>query len=119
MLHIQYEKHEMQDYLVPSNISQEVAKFTFLCRTRMLPVGANFKQGGKTKNPFCPVCKIVTEYDSQTHLMWCKKLNVNLVANQKIPQYDDLFNKSLKRKISVVQLLRKNLQKRNNIINQT
>ena len=73
VLHIQYEKHEMQDYLVPSNISQEVAKFTFLCRTRMLPVGANFKQGGKTKNPFCPVCKIVTEYDYQTHLMWCKK----------------------------------------------
>ena len=46
VLHIQYRTLEMQDYLVPSNIPTEVAKLAFQCRSRMLPIGANFKKGG-------------------------------------------------------------------------
>ena len=42
VLHIQYRTLEMQDYLEPSNIPTEVAKLAFQCRSRMLPVGANF-----------------------------------------------------------------------------
>ena len=41
--HIDYEKLAMQDYLSPSRLSPEVAKFTFLCRGRMVQVGANLK----------------------------------------------------------------------------
>ena len=108
----------MQDYLMPSNFTADVARFAFLCRTRMVNVGANFKEGGKIKNPTCPVCKNPTEYDSQLHLMLCQTLNVNIVAGQKIPTYDDLFGKNLENRILVVQLLRRNYQKRNKLINQ-
>ena len=110
VLHIPYKNLEMQDYLLPSNISSEMAKFTFLCRSRMLAVGANFKEG--RKNPFCPVCKIVTVYDSQNHLMLCTKLNVNIVTIQQMPEYDDLFKSTLKKKMYVVKVLRENFQKR-------
>ena len=108
VLHIQYRTLKMQDYLVPSNIPTEVAKFTFLCRSRMLQVGANFKMGGK-KKPTCPVCKIGTEYDSQPHLMLCPKLIVNT-------QYDELFGNNLDQKLAVVHLLTRNLEERNKIL---
>ena len=114
VLHIQYRTLEMQDYLVPSNIPTEVAKFTFLCRSRMLQVGANFKKGGKT-NPTCPVCKIGTEYDSQPHLMMCTKLSVHTLVNQ-IPQYDELFGRNLDQKLAIVHILKRNLEERNKIL---
>ena len=57
------------------SITVDLAKFTFMCRARMMTVGANYKQG--VDNPICPVCKVETELDSQTHLMVCKKLNIN------------------------------------------
>ena len=117
MKHIDYEKLAMQDYLAPTNLSPVVAKFTFLCRSRMVQVGANFKQGKKV-NPVCPVCKINTEYDSQPHLMTCTKLNVNTLAKETSPQYDDLFSKNLKKKLAVVQILMKNFQERKRILNQ-
>ena len=104
----------MQDYLVPSNIPTEVAKFTFLCRSRMLQVGANFKKGGK-KDPTCPVCKIGTEYDSQPHLMVCTKLSVHTLVNQ-IPQYDELFGRNLDQKLAIVHILKRNLEERNKIL---
>ena len=116
--HINYAKLEMQDYLMPSTFTADVARFAFLCRTRMVNVGANYKEGGKIKNPTCPVCKSPTEYDSQLHLMLCQTLNVNIVAGLKIPTYDDLFGKNLENRILVVQLLRRNYQKRNQLINQ-
>ena len=107
----------MQDYLSPSRLSPEVAKFTFLCRSRMVQVGANFKKGKKV-NPLCPLCKINSEYDYQPHLMTCTKLNVNTLAKEKIPQYDDLFSKNLEKKLTDVHLLKKKFQERNRILNQ-
>jgi hypothetical protein len=50
--------------------------------------------------------------------MLCQTLNVNIVAGLKIPTYDDLFGKNLENRILVVQLLRRNYQKRNQLINQ-
>ena len=88
VMHIRYSKLEMQDYLMPSSFSAEVAKFAFQCRSRMINVGANYKEGGKKKFPTCPVCKVTTEYDSQQHLMWCKAVNVNIVTGQRTPIYD-------------------------------
>ena len=115
--HIDYEKLAMQDYLAPSRLSPEVAKFTFLCRSRMVQVGANFKKGKKV-NPVCPLCKINSEYDSQPHLMTCTKLNVNTLAKEKIPQYDNLLSKNLEKKLTVVHLLKKNFQERKRILSQ-
>ena len=51
VLHIKHSKLEMQDYLMPSSFSAEVAKFAFQCRSRMLNVGANYKEGGRRNSP--------------------------------------------------------------------
>ena len=115
MLHIEYEKLTMQKYLAPSIFSPVEAKFTLLCSSRMLPVGENYKQGKKI-NPPCPLCK--TEEDTQKHLMVCSKLNCNTVATNTNPAYDDLFDKNPEKQLAVAQILRKNLQIRNKILNQ-
>ena len=119
VLHIKHSKLEMQDYLMPSSFSAEVAKFAFQCRSRMLNVGANYKEGGKKKFPTCPVCKVTTEYDSQQHLMWCKAVNVNIVTGNRTPIYDDLFGENLEKKMQIVNFLQRNYLKRNQIIKQS
>ena len=104
----------MQDYLASTNNSPDLARFAFLCRSRMLEVGANYKQG--LKYPICPVCKIDTEYDSQYHLMVCTRLNENVVSSQSSPEYDDLFKPDFDKKMAVVHVLKDNFQKRKEIL---
>ena len=65
VMHIQYIHFKMQDYFYPNQMPTQLAKFTFLCRSRMLCVGANYKAG--ISRPLCPLCN--TEYDSQSHLL--------------------------------------------------
>ena len=80
----------MQKYLSPWNFSPVEAKYTFLCRSGMLPFGENYKKGAK-KNPHYPLCK--TEEDTQKHLLVCPKFNLGTVSATNFPVYDDLFNK--------------------------
>ena len=94
----------------------EVAKFAFQWRARMVNVGANYKEGGRIKFPTCPVCLNPTEYDSQQHLLVCKSVNINIFTNQNPSSYDDLFGKNLENRMLVVNMLRKNYQKRNQLI---
>ena len=65
----------------------------------MIAVGANFKQG--RINPMCPLCQ---ESDTQSHLMSCIKLNVNVVTNLTWTEYYDLFSTSLDKKMAVVKV---------------
>ena len=44
VLHIPHKYLEMQDYLTSADNSPDLARFAFLCRSRMLEVGANYKQ---------------------------------------------------------------------------
>ena len=97
VLHIQYDEFKMQEYCLPNKMSTQLAKFAFLARTRMIPVGANFKAG----NPFpkYPLCKV--EYDSQKHLLFCPKLTNGNTVCQEIFQYDDLFSNNLEKQIAI------------------
>ena len=107
LLHIQYDQFEMQEYFLPNKMPTQLAKFAFLCRTRMIPVGANFKAGNLF--PRCPLCKV--EYDSQKHLLFCPKLSDNIIC-QEVLQYGDLFHKNVQKKIIVIKKLHQNLQRR-------
>ena len=102
----------IQEYFLPNKMSTQLAKFAFLARTRMIPVGANFKAG----NPFpkCPLCKV--EYDSQKHLLFCPKLTNENTVCQEIFQYDDLFSKNLEKQIAITSKLHENLKKRKNLM---
>ena len=104
--------HQLK-YLSPCDFSPVEAKFTFLCRSRMLPVGENYKKGAKN-NPPCPLCK--TDEDTQKHLMVCAKFNSGTVSATNIPIYDDLFDTNLEKQLTVAQILRKNLQTRNKML---
>ena len=110
--HIAYDKHQMQEYMMSPSIPADLAKFTFMSRSRMLAVGANFKQG--VDNPVCPICKV--EPDTQNHLMVCEDLNLNLVTTKDVPEYVDLFNSNLDDQVTVVKLLRENLKKRTKLL---
>ena len=112
VMHIQYKNFKMQDYFLSNQISTQLAKFTFSCRSRMVTVGANYKAGNQ--RPLCPLCKV--EYDSQPHLLVCAKLTNKNDICQKIPLYDDLFCENLEKKISVVKILQNNFKNRQNII---
>ena len=114
VLHIPHDNLEIQDYLASTNNSPDLARFAFLCRSRMLEVGANYKQG--LKYPICPVCEIDTEYDSQYHLMLCTRLNENVASSQSSPKYDDLLKPDFDKKMAVVHILKDNFQKRKEIL---
>ena len=113
MLHIEYDELQMQEHFLPNKMSTQLAKFTFLARTRMIPVGANFKAG----NPFpkCPLCKV--EYDSQKHLLFCLKLTDQNTIWRDIFNYDDLFGTNLQTKIAMTSKLHEHLQKKAKVMN--
>ena len=84
-----------------------LAKFTFLCRTRIVQVGANFKGGNKFT--VCPLCKV--QYDCQKHLHdYTKLTDANTICGE-VPQYDDLFSKDLTKMLIVVQIQKTNSEK--------
>ena len=109
--HIQYDQLKMQDYFTTNQLSTQMKKFTFLCRSRMLAVGANYKAGNQ--KPTCPICKIA--YDSQCHLLVCEKLLENTICDN-LPKYEDLFSQNLERKIAVVRILNENFKTREKIL---
>lgn len=102
----------MQDYFRPNIIPTQLAKFTFMCRTRMVQVGANYKAG--IQNPICPVCK--SESDTQSHLLTCSKLNDPNTICKEIPVYENLFSNNSKLKMELVLKLRENFKKREKIL---
>ena len=112
VMHIQYVHFKMQDYFYPNQMPTQIAKFTFLCRSRMVNVGANFKAGNS--RPLCPLCKV--DYDSQNHLLVCPKLNENNSMCQNISRYDDLFCENLSKKIAVVRIISEKFKTRTKLI---
>ena len=111
VMHIVHNELEMQDYLLPQNISSiKLAKFIFSARTRMLDIGGNFskKYGENVK------CKLGCDaLDNQEHLMECSKLIKNLIQkNSENIKYEDLFSNRLENKIKVGAILEKNFKER-------
>ena len=106
----------MQDYLEPSIFSADLAKFTFQCRTRMLTVGENYKNGQNVT--ICPLCNDPSELDSQLHLMKCTKINTNNIVDKNSPVYEDLFSQNTEKKLIVSEYLKRNFMKRMKLINQ-
>ena len=107
VFHIQYDFFKLQRYFLPNQIDAQLAKFSFLCRTRMLKVGANYKAGNP--NPQCPLCK--NNYDSQNHLLSCPELVGDKVC-QEVPEYNDLFGENLEKMMTIVKCLKQNYKRR-------
>ena len=106
----------MQDYLQPNMFPADLAKFTFLCRSRLLTVGENYRQGQNMTT--CPLCQNYTEADSQLHLLKCVKLNSKTIVNTKSPVYEDLFGQSIDRNLIVAAFLKRNYSERVKLISE-
>ena len=102
----------MQKYLEPSKFSNDLRKFTFLARSRMLDVGDNFKNGNKQTSKHCPVCDDKDTRDSQEHLMFCPSLIEDNLLVQSVISYGNRSEDNFDKQIEVSQILQKYFMKR-------
>ena len=104
----------MQAYLKPNTILNNEAKFHFKARSSMLNLRGNMKNQFKDVN-FCQGCLNVTEPETQTHVFYCSSLSLNEVSENNV-QYDDLFCPDLQKQLVVSNILKKRIQKRDELI---
>ena len=110
--HIKYEDLKIQDYLLPYKTSTRLAKLIFQARCRMLDVKTNYKN--RYVNLLCPLgCNME---DTQQHLLACEKLGDSSIV-QKIPEYDELFDKDVTKIVNVASILRSKLSTRQKMMN--
>ena len=109
--HIQYNKHTIQEYLKDNRISNQLKKFIFALRARMLDVGQNYPNKYQTKH--CPVCRDEKSMDTQEHILVCAELNHNKKqVTQALPKYEDLFGKDVPKQIAVAKIIFENFKVR-------
>ena len=111
--HVSHSELKLQNYLQPNKCNNNIAKFTFLLRSRMLEVGSNFKN--KFENNFCPICEDKTTKDSQQHMMICPLLMKNQISKN-ILRYDSLFEDCVEKQLEVAKLIETNYRKRKEIL---
>ena len=111
--HIQYDKHEIQKYLAPGDISNTQAKQIFLLRSRMLTTKDNFKNN--FQDDLCPLCSD-TSKDSQEHVMNCPAIRNNRLVIAGEVKYENLFVNDVKRQVQVTNIICENFQKRKKVL---
>ena len=109
VLQINFKELKMQKYLEPNKHSNQLGKFTFLVRSRMLEVAENYKNNKKISH--CPVCEDKGSPDSQPHLFICPSLNNNQVVKKDV-KYENLFEDKLEAQLEVSQILQSNFKER-------
>ena len=93
----------MQDYLKDRTISNQLKRFIFALRARMIDIGQNYPNKYQTKH--CPVCRDEKIWDTQEHILFCIGLNINKQVTQTLPKYEDLFGKDVKKQIAVAKII--------------
>ena len=109
---LKYEVFELQEYLKTDQITHKRKILLFKLRTKMTKVGYNF--GRKSQ---CPVCKIDTEPDEQSHLLNCLilKLEINDILSSD-SKYEDIFCNNIEKLKDIVFVLEKALRKREDLL---
>ena len=111
--HIVYDKFGMQEYLLPNQTSTRMAKLIFHARSRMLDLKCNFKN--RYRDFLCPTgCGLD---DTQQHLIDCEKLSDSTLVS-KLPEYDDLFSKDVKKILNFATILKARVLAREKYVNQ-
>ena len=101
--HIQYQKLELQKYLMPGKISNHQAKKNVLLRNRMLETKDN-----------CPICTN-GEKDSQAYLMQCPLIPNQMIVSE-TPKYENLFLNDVQKQLITTTIITENFKRRKNII---
>jgi ferredoxin-thioredoxin reductase catalytic subunit len=112
--HIQYQEHSMQKYLKSRKISNQLKKFIFILRSRMLDVSSNYPN--KFSSKLCPVCRDGKSQDTQEHILSCPGLIKDNQLVKNLPKYDDLFSDNVDRIIEVASIIQERFRLRKNIM---
>ena len=96
-------------------ISNQLKRFIFALRARMIDIGQNYPNKYQTK--YCPVCRDEKSRDTQEHFLVCIELNNTKQVTQTLPQYEDLFGKDVQKQIAVAKIIFENLKLRNKKLN--
>ena len=115
VLHIPHIHLEMADYLKPSDITNNEARFLFSLRCRMVDVRTNFE--GKYSDRLCPLC--AEDDDHQHHLLVCELLNQAGTIVEKIPVYKNIFEGTLEEKIYTSRIIEAKYALRKKILKQS
>ena len=91
VLHIRHDSLCMQPYLSPKNAwDNQLSKFLFQARKRMLGLRTNFKMKHIKNGLECELgCG---EEESQEHLLSCVKISESSITGKIIPKFQDLFS---------------------------
>ena len=88
---LDYNKLETQNYLKPAaGLTKTEVSEIMMCRSRMVPVKANFKSSHNAADLKCRACGDTEEL--QQHLISCRILNNNSVSINTEDNYEDLFS---------------------------
>ena len=112
--YIIHSKTELQDYLMPNNLTNEESKFIFLLRTRMLEVKCNYKGRYQNTDTLCPVCK--NHEDTQQHILDCKYLDGENQLILGCANYEKLFSDNLSDKLEIARIIRSRFKRRKEIL---
>ena len=115
VLHIPHIHLEMADYLKPSDITNNEARFLFSLRCRMVDVRTNFE--GKYSDRLCPLC--AEDDDHQHHLLVCELLNQAGTIVEKIPVYKNIFEGTLEERIYTSRIIEAKYALRKKILKQS
>ena len=112
---LEYERLEIQNYLVSSQLKTTEKKLLFQLRTRMVDVRVNFKN--RHSDTICPVCGL--SEDEQNHVLECKVLlsNISDITTEKV-EYEDIFHCDISKQTNILRIFHKLWKKRNQIMKQ-
>ena len=113
-MHISHSELCMQDYLKPNTSSIEESKFTFLARSRMIPVRNNFKGQYTHTDTLCPMGCM--DEDTQQHLLVCEELKETNALVPEVPLYEHLFGNDLGKMLNISRILKSAMKKRKKIL---
>ena len=117
MKEIQYDKLQVQDYILNPVFSNEEVNLLHSLRSRTTECKANFKQKYIHSNLLCSLCQV--ECEDQQHILRCKvilsELNATDIANENI-KYEDLFSKNVNKQKAITALFLSLFNIRNKIL---
>ena len=98
VMNISYEKLQMQEYLLSTEMETREKKLLFQLRTRMVDLKVNFKNGHADLS--CPLCS--RSEDNQMHVLECSIIlrNTSFFSDQS-SAYSDIFSDEVKKQAVV------------------
>ena len=116
--HIQYQKLEIQPYLMSSLFANKESEFLCNARGWMLDVKSNYR--GSYKEFTCPLKCDQKNFDTQIHLLSCEKIQQqDIQTTNNTYTYEDLFIDDINKQLFVTRILIKKMSLRKKLLEES